>query len=351
MLALTIVLLGFEVASPEPRYSPPIGDHVRAIEGDAGPPLVEIESSVDKADRLNVAALQPHEATDQSPELQTAEPPPPVEASAAVVPEPTVEVSMDDLCYALLTSAQKNDLPVPFFANLIWQESRLRDDAVSRVGAMGIAQFMPQVAVAFGLENPFDPLQAIPASARMLHELRAHFGNLGFAAAAYNAGARRVSEWLEHRRALPRETRNYVVSITGRSAEDWRKTPPDDAALTFVRHLPCRGLPAYADLEQARLQVAQLQKAEAELAQTPPQTASAASGSHEPIVNRKQARPHSPHDAARTAVHDSRIAKRQAKRLQREVRGRRKGMRRKNSIEAWARMPTIRPQGETAKSA
>ena len=88
--------------------------------------------------------------------------------------------SIYNLCNALFVSAENNDLPVPFFANLIWQESRLQLDAVSRVGALGIAQFMPKVAVEVGLGDPFDPHQAIPASARFLHTLREHFGNLGF---------------------------------------------------------------------------------------------------------------------------------------------------------------------------
>ena len=135
------------------------------------------------------------------------------------------DLSLDDLCNALYTSAQDNDLPVAFFANLIWQESRLRDDAVSRKGALGIAQFMPETAAETGLDNPFDPLQAIPASARFLRELRQQFGNLGFVAAAYNAGAHRVVEWLKHRGSLPRETRGYVARVTGLSVEPgaaWR---------------------------------------------------------------------------------------------------------------------------------
>ena len=158
--------------------------------------------------------------------------------------------SVDGLCTTLLASAQDNDLPVPFFANLIWQESELRRDAVSRVGALGIAQFMPSVAVETGLADPFDPRQAIPASARLLHTLRQHFGNLGLAAAAYNAGAHRVGQWLDHHRPLPRETRNYVRRITGRSVEAWRKSPRDDTKLAFMRPLPCRKMPAFAELEQ-----------------------------------------------------------------------------------------------------
>ena len=144
------------------------------------------------------------------------------------------DLSLNDLCNALYTSAQDNDLPVPFFANLIWQESRLRDDAVSRKGALGIAQFMPETAAETGLDNPFDPLKAIPASARFLRVLRLEFGNLGFVAAAYNAGAHRVIEWLQHRASLPSETRGYVARVTGLSVDAWRRMAVNDDALAFV---------------------------------------------------------------------------------------------------------------------
>src|SRR5262245_34267138 len=65
-----------------------------------------------------------------------------------------------------------------------------KPDVVSRAGAQGIAQFMPETAATVGLDNPFDPLQAIAASARLLRNLVRQFGNLGLAAAAYNAGPR-----------------------------------------------------------------------------------------------------------------------------------------------------------------
>jgi hypothetical protein len=160
------------------------------------------------------------------------------------------EVSLDDLCQALFTSAQANDIPVQFFANLIWQESRLKADDVSKKGAMGIAQFMPEVAAEKGLDDPFDPMQALPASARLLRELRMEFGNLGFVAAAYNAGPGRVARWLERRVSLPRETRNYVVRVTGLSVDAWRTMRVSSDALTFVQHLPCRSMPAFANVEQ-----------------------------------------------------------------------------------------------------
>jgi Transglycosylase SLT domain len=183
--------------------------------------------------------------------------PPPQPATTDTAAEAGVTDSIDDLCNALVTSARDNDLPVPFFANLIWQESRLQRDSVSKAGALGIAQFMPDVAAEVGLDDPFDPRQAIPASARFLKVLREHFGNLGYVAAAYNAGAGRVGLWLDRRHPLPAETRTYVLRVTGRTAEAWRRSPLHDSKLTFARTLPCRTLPAFAELEQAQQRDAQ----------------------------------------------------------------------------------------------
>ncbi len=271
ILALGIFMLGLNSAAPEPEYSSLLGQYFHITRATAHASLVSLESSIGRGDQAVASALQPADLrtsdrpieipSDAPVTLELLQSP---DAAAAANPDNGTDrpsLSMGDLCNALMASAEQNDLPVPFFANLIWQESRLRDDAVSPVGAQGIAQFMPRVAIASGLNDPFDPRQAIPASARLLRTLRQQFGNLGFVAAAYNAGARRVSEWLGHRRVLPRETRTYVVRVTGRSVEDWRKTPPSDSALQFERRLPCRELPTFASLEQQR---AAQQKQEAE---------------------------------------------------------------------------------------
>ena len=95
---------------------------------------------------------------------------------------------------------------------MIWQESRFQPGVVgprtrSGGGAQGIAQFMPRTAAERGLLDPFDPVQALPKSAEFLRELADQFGNLGLAAAAYNAGPQRVRDWLSGRRTLPAEHR------------------------------------------------------------------------------------------------------------------------------------------------
>ena len=254
ILAVAILLLGASSPALEPEYSALAGDYVGPAGDTAGSALIQIETSSGRADRLDIAVSQPpcrlrrRLAPLESDQQLRRRPRPPTRMaispprtwSRPVPGNPTAQISVDELCNALAASAQNNDLPIPFFANLIWQESRLRDDDVSKKGAQGIAQFMPKVATEKGLDNPFDPLQAIPASARFLRELRLQFGNLGFVAAAYNAGARRVAEWLERRGELPRETRNYVVRVTGLSVDAWRSMAVASDALTFVQRLPCR---------------------------------------------------------------------------------------------------------------
>lgn len=154
------------------------------------------------------------------------------------------------VCEALAKAATTNDLPVDFFTRLIWQESHFKPDAVSRKGARGIAQFMPTTARSSGLENPFNPLEAIAKSGELLRGLRGEFGNLGLAAAAYNAGPARVRDWLGGRRRLPQETRAYVRLLTGRSVEEWMQSNADPVA-TSAEAVPCN-LTAAVDLAEAQ---------------------------------------------------------------------------------------------------
>jgi Transglycosylase SLT domain len=155
----------------------------------------------------------------------------------------------DDVCRTLEQAAAENALPVEFFARVIWQESRFNARAVSSKGAKGIAQFMPHTANWHGLGDPFNPIEALRHSAAYLRELRERFGNLGLAAAAYNAGPGRISAWLinhrNHRnhRPLPGETRNYVAIVTGRTADEWASpSSPQRADTTIPQGVPCTRL-------------------------------------------------------------------------------------------------------------
>jgi hypothetical protein len=142
--------------------------------------------------------------------------------------KPVNQDTRESVCLMIEAAARANNLPLEFFARVIWQESRFQPDAIGPITrngqrAQGIAQFMPGTANERRLLDPFDPVQALPKSAEFLAELRSQFGNLGLAAAAYNAGPRRIQEWLAGTGPMPAETRHYVSVITGATVEEWQK--------------------------------------------------------------------------------------------------------------------------------
>ncbi|HSP26653.1 MAG TPA: transglycosylase SLT domain-containing protein [Saliniramus sp.] len=140
------------------------------------------------------------------------------DARAQAGAEETVDQAV---CRFIEAAAKDHAIPRGFLTRLIWRESSFRPHVVSPVGAQGIAQFMPGTAKERGLADPFDPEQAIPKAAEFLADLKAQFGNVGLAAAAYNGGPTRVANWLAARGGLPLETRNFVFNITRRDAEEW----------------------------------------------------------------------------------------------------------------------------------
>ncbi|HET9715428.1 MAG TPA: lytic transglycosylase domain-containing protein [Pseudolabrys sp.] len=166
--------------------------------------------------------------------------PRPSRGNRAVQPFKPTAHSRPEICKAVVDAAESNDLPIPFFIRLLFQESRFRPDAVSPAGAQGIAQFMPATAADVGLQNPFDPLQAVAASARLLRDLVRQFGNFGLAAAAYNAGPKRIQDWIAKKEKLPRETRHYVKTITGVPAEKWTEPAPGNPMHTLPEQVPCQ---------------------------------------------------------------------------------------------------------------
>jgi Transglycosylase SLT domain len=148
-----------------------------------------------------------------------------------------------DICHAIEEDSAENSLPVKFFARVIWQESRFNARAVSPKGAEGIAQFMPETADFRGLADPFDPIAALKSAASYLGDLRDEFGNLGLAAAGYNAGPGRLRGWLDGTRTLPSETRDYVAIITGWTVDQWASTAaPKLEQTTIPQGVPCARL-------------------------------------------------------------------------------------------------------------
>jgi soluble lytic murein transglycosylase-like protein len=102
--------------------------------------------------------------------------------------------------------------------SIMQAESAFDPSAVSRAGAMGLMQIMPDIADAFGVVHPFDPRENIMAGARLLRELLdQHHGNVKLAIASYNAGPTAVSDY----GGVPpfRETLGYVKKVTNLIAD------------------------------------------------------------------------------------------------------------------------------------
>lgn len=153
-----------------------------------------------------------------------------------------------DICKAISAYANTWGLPKGFLARLIWQESRFDPGAVSPAGAQGIAQFMPGTGRIRGVKDAFDPAEALARSAEYLRFLEEHFGNLGLAAAAYNAGEGALERVTSTGGYVPYETRDYVSIITGHPVEHWLAGAVDNVDYELSKDKPFQD----ACLEMAR---------------------------------------------------------------------------------------------------
>src|SRR5262249_15776499 len=228
---IALMLFAAAPALPQQSHTPAPSATPPPPPAAAPPPPAPPANTIAPPPAGNDAPSPPAATTPAAPADSNATPPPATADAppAATTPPPARAGNVDvreSLCLMIESAARSHNLPLEFFARVIWQESRFQSDVGgprTRSGdrAQGIAQFMPRTAAERGLFDPFDPVQALPKSAEFLRELADQFGNLGLAAAAYNAGPGRLREFLSGRRALPAETRHYVLAITGISVDEW----------------------------------------------------------------------------------------------------------------------------------
>jgi soluble lytic murein transglycosylase-like protein len=127
-------------------------------------------------------------------------------------PAPSAQSPFAELIRA---AAEKHGLEEALLTAVIAAESNFDPRAVSRKGARGLMQLMPETAADYGVADSFDPAQNIDGGACYLKDLLARYdGDLRLALAAYNAGPERV----ERARGVPpiAETQAYVKRVSER---------------------------------------------------------------------------------------------------------------------------------------
>ena len=96
-----------------------------------------------------------------------------------------------------------------FIRAVIMTESAYDPGAVSKAGALGLMQLMPETAADLGVTNPLNPEENIMAGARLLRGHLDRYGSVHKALVAYNAGPL----YVEKRRRPPPETRRYIRAV------------------------------------------------------------------------------------------------------------------------------------------
>jgi len=138
-----------------------------------------------------------------------------------IQPTGTRVVSGPELERAVARAAKRHNLHPALLFAVMKAESSFNPVVVSKAGAVGLMQLVPETAMRHGVRNLYDTNENVAGGARHLRYLLDRFhGNTRLALAAYNAGERKVDRY----RKIPpyKETRDYVQKVLG-YYRDYRK--------------------------------------------------------------------------------------------------------------------------------
>ncbi len=131
-----------------------------------------------------------------------------------------IEGSGNDIEKIIQAASSKYGVSADLIKKVIQAESAGNTRAVSKKGAKGLMQLMPQTAAELGVSDPFNPEQNVMGGTRYLKQQLDEFGDEGLGLAAYNMGPGALRRRMATGETWPDETTQYVGKITGKA-----KTP------------------------------------------------------------------------------------------------------------------------------
>jgi|SRR5579884_1101560 len=189
-----------------------IGSVTRLYLSDLSSGYIEIPTDqIDhfEADTEPAPAISQPQNSSRAPAVQ----PPVALPSASLAPESKAPVvDRESLKLMVNGAGQRHQIDPDFINSVIRAESGFNSRAVSKKGAQGLMQLMPQTASQLGVSNAFDPKANVDGGTKYLRELLEKYNyDVPKALAAYNAGSRRVDQY----RGVPPyfETQTYVSKI------------------------------------------------------------------------------------------------------------------------------------------
>jgi soluble lytic murein transglycosylase-like protein len=151
-------------------------------------------------------------------------------ASSSPASSESANASGDHLGEIVQAAAERHNLDPALVKAVITTESAWNPSAISRKGAVGLMQLIPETAERFGVGNAFDPAQNVEGGTSYLKELLDHYnGDLTKSLAAYNAGQRAVDQsggipaYPETERYVQKVTDAYFRPNSGRDPSLWSK--------------------------------------------------------------------------------------------------------------------------------
>ena len=147
--------------------------------------------------------------------------------------------------------ADDHGVDVALVKAVIKAESNFDNRAISRTGAQGLMQLMPETARLRNVENPFNPTQNIDGGVRHLKHLLSTFGDTKLALAAYNAGENAVRKY----NGVPPfpETKNYVSTVLSHYGRYSGLTPEEGTAGQAAATAPTAQIQSFVNAEGTRV--------------------------------------------------------------------------------------------------